>query len=309
VGLRGEQTNIETLQEKGSVKYDSSYFQLFPSAFFNYNLAQDKTFGISVSRRIDRPGYNQLNPFLFLIDVSTYGTGRPGLLPQLTWSYEMSYTLKQLNFTLGYSHTKDVQTTVLIPFKEVFPRIPLTDSNVTVQIPVNLNTSDYVGLSASVPLRLSKWWNMMNNANIFYIKFNGNLANTPLNNGSPAARLTTNNTFTFKKGWTSELGFTYSTRVRSGYMVIEPQWALSAGVQKLVLKNKGTIRFNITDIFWTNLPKATITYNNYVENWHAYRETRVANLTFTYRFGNNKVAAARRRVTASEEERRRAGGG
>ena len=83
---------------------------------------------------------------------------------------------------------------------------------------------------------------------------------------------------------------------------------LAAGVQKTVLKSKGTVRLNVTDIFWTNLPRATITYDNkYIEYWHAYRESRVANLSFTYRFGNNKVAAARRRNTASEEERRRAG--
>ena len=307
LGLRGEQTIIKTLQEKNNISFDSSYFQLFPSAFFNYHLAEEKTIGLSVSRRIDRPGYSQLNPFLYLIDVSTYGTGRPGLLPELTWSYELSYTHKQLNFTFGYSHTKDVQTIVLIPLKEVFPDIVLKDSNVTVQIPVNLNTSDYLGLSISAPVKISKWWNMINNADIYYVKYNGNLANTPLNNGSPAARLTTNNTFTLKKGWTSELGFNYSTRVRDGYMVRKPQWSLSAGVQKTILKNKGTIRLNVTDMFWTNLPKATITYNNYVENWHAYRETRVANLTFTYRFGNSKVAAARRRATASEEERNRAG--
>jgi iron complex outermembrane recepter protein len=306
-GLRGEQTIIKTLQEKGNVKYDTNYLQLFPSAFFNYNLAADKTFGLSVSRRIDRPGYNQLNPFLSLIDVSTYSTGKPGLLPELTWSYEMSYTMKQLNFTFGYSHTKDVQTIVLIPFKEVFPNIPLKDSNVTVQIPVNLNTSDYVGLTVTAPFKIKKWWNMMNNVIAFYTKYNGNLANTPLNNGTPAARLTSNNTFVFAKGWTSELGLNYSTRVRSGYLVFEPRWGLNAGVQKSLFKNSGSIRFNVTDIFWTNLPKATITYNSYIENWHAYRETRVANLTFTYKFGNKKVADARRRTTASEEERRRAG--
>ena len=64
----------------------------------------------------------------------------------------------------------------------------------------------------------------------------------------------------------------------------------------------------MTDIFWTNLPKAKVEYKgSYVENWHAYRETRVANLSFTYRFGNNKVQAARKRTTASEEERQRAG--
>ena len=63
VGLRGEQTNIETHQLNGNIKFDSSYFQLFPSAFFNYHIKEDQTVGVSVSRRIDRPGYSQLNPF------------------------------------------------------------------------------------------------------------------------------------------------------------------------------------------------------------------------------------------------------
>ena len=98
LGLRGEQTNIKTEQRIGNVKFDSSYFQLFPSAFFNYKIKEDQTLGVSVSRRIDRPGYSQLNPFLFLIDVTTYATGSPGLLPQLTWSYELSYTVKNLEF-------------------------------------------------------------------------------------------------------------------------------------------------------------------------------------------------------------------
>lgn len=308
LGLRGEQTKIKTRQVRNNITWDSSYFQLFPSAFFNYKLKEDQTLGVSVSRRIDRPNYNQLNPFLFLIDVTTYSTGAPGLLPQFTWSYELSYTHKQLNFTLGYSKTNDVQTTVILPFKTAFPNIPVTDSNITIQVPVNLASSEYYGLSISAPVRINKWWNMMNNGDLFYQKYNGNLAGTPLSNGTPSAQLRTNNTFTIKNGWTAELNANYNTKSRYGYMVMEPQWGLAAGVQKTILKNKGTIRFNVTDIFWTSLPKATITYNNYVENWHAQRESRVANLSFTYRFGNNKVAAARRRATASEEERRRAGG-
>jgi hypothetical protein len=148
---------------------------------------------------------------------------------------------------------------------------------------------------------------MINNADIYYNHFNGNLGGTTLNNGKPAVDLRSNNSFTFKKGWTAELNGNYSSGGRSGFMVFDPRWVLSAGVQKTILKSKGTLRFNVTDIFWTNLPKAVITYDNYIEKWHAYRETRVANLTFSYRFGNNKVQAARRRTTASEEERQRAG--
>lgn len=305
IGLRGEQTNIETEQLKGNIKFDSSYFQLFPSAFFNYKLKEDQTLGISVSRRIDRPGYSQLNPFLFLIDVTTYATGRPGLLPQLTWSYEMSYTLKNLNFTLGYSHTKNSQNIAIGKFRDVFPNIP-SDENVTVQIPINLESSDYYGLSISAPVRIAKWWNMINNGNVYYNHFNGNLGSTVLDNGRPAVDLRTNNTFTLKRGWTAELNANFNSGGQYGFMVLDPQWGLAAGIQKTILKNKGTIRFNITDIFWTNLPQAVITYDNYIEKWHAYRETRVANLTFSYRFGNNKVQAARRRTTASEEERQRA---
>ena len=80
--------------------------------------------------------------------------------------------------------------------------------------------------------------------------------------------------------------------------------ALASGHKKNIMEGKGTIRFNVTDIFWTNLPKATVTYEGrYVENWHAKRETRVANLSFTYRFGSNKVQGARNRKTGSEEER------
>lgn len=307
LGLRGEQTNINTEQRMGNVKFDSGYFQLFPSAFINYKLKEDNTIGLSVSRRINRPGYSQLNPFLFLIDVTTYATGAPGLLPELTWNYELSYTLKELNFSLNYSHTKQPQNITLARFKEVFPNIP-SEENVTVQIPINLASSDYVGLSVSAPIHIKPWWNMINNASIYYQKFNGKFSGTVLNNGRPAADIRSNNTFTLKKGWTTELNASLYTGGQYGFMVLEPQWALSAGVQKQILKTRGTIRFNITDIFWTNLPKAVVTFSNYIEKWHAYRETRVANFTFTYRFGNNKVQASRRRATASEEERQRAGG-
>lgn len=305
VGLRGEHTRISTEQKVGNVLFDSSYFQLFPSAFFNYHLKEDQTIGFSVSRRIDRPGYSQLNPFLFLIDVTTYATGQPGLLPQLTWAYELSYTHKNLNFSLNYSHTTNNQVITLARFKEVFPNIPSPD-NVTVQIPINISSSDYFGITVAAPVRINKWWNMINNGSFYYERFHGYFSGTNLNNGKPAADVRTNNTFTFGKGWTAELNASLNTGGQYGFMVMDPQWGLSVGAQKTIMKGKGIIRFNMTDIFWTNLPKAVVTFDNYIEKWHAYRETRVANLTFTYRFGNNKVQAARRRTTGSEEERQRA---
>lgn len=311
VGLRGELTNLRTRQVKGDRRYKNDYFQLFPSAYFNYKLTQDQTLGVSVSRRIDRPGYQSLNPFLFQVDATIYSTGEPLLKPQTTWSYEMNYTLKNLNFTLGYSRTQNTQNFVLAKILDVIPTFeiqPGQDSNITVQLPVNLGLSEYVGLTASAPIRINGWWNMMNNLTVFYNKFNGNISGAQLSEGAPAANIRTNNTFTFKKGWTAELNANLNTGGRYGYATFKTQWGLGAGVQKTVLEGKGILRFNVNDIFWTNRPRAKVEYKgSYVENWHAYRESRVANVSFTYRFGNSKVQAARRRTTASEEERQRAG--
>lgn len=298
-GLRAEQTNMKGRQMVNEIKFDSSYLQLFPSLFLNYKLGAEKTLGFSVSRRIDRPNYSELNPFRFFLDPSTYRSGNPYLKPQLTWSYELSYTVKQLSFTLAYSHTKQNTTVVIMPSE--------TEERVTVQVPVNLNTYDYYGITVAAPFRFTKWWNAINNANLYYGHYNGNLAGTALNNGTPAADISTNNTFVLPKGWNIELNASLNTGGQYGFMKLDPQWQLSAGVQKTVMNKKGTIRFNITDIFWTNLPQAVIAFSNYIEHWHAKRETRVANISFTYRFGKNTVAAARRRNTASEEERRRAG--
>lgn len=299
-GLRAEQTVIEGLQEVNNIGFDSSYLQLFPSLFVNYKVGKEQMIGASISRRIDRPNYSQLNPFRFFLDPSTYSSGNPNLRPQLTWSYELSYTVKQFNFTLGYSHTKQNFTVVIRPSEN--------EDKVTIQIPVNLATYDYYGLTVAAPFRFTSWWNSINNLNIFYGHYSGNLANTNLDNGTPAINVSTNNSFVMgKKGWSSEINASVNSGGRYGFMVMDPQWQLSFGVQKTILKKKGTLRFNITDIFWTNLPSAVVEFNNYIEHWRAERETRVANLTFTYRFGKNTVAAARRRTTASEEERQRAG--
>ena len=213
--------------------------------------------------------------------------------------------MKNINFTLGYSHTRDNQNVAIAKFKDVFPNIP-SDDNVTVQIPINIASSDYYGLTVSAPVKINKWWNMINNAMIYYNHFNGSLGTTTLNTGKPTVDLRVNNSFQFKKGWSAELNGNFSSGGQYGFMVIDPNWGLDVGVQKIILHNKGRLRFGITDIFWTNLPKAVITYDNYIEKWHAFRESRVATLSFTYRFGNNKVKQARRRSTGSEEESQRA---
>lgn len=307
-GLRGENTKYSTRQVVGEITFDSTYFQLFPTFFAQYSWNEHKSTTFNITRRIDRPGFSQLNPFLFLIDVTTYSTGNPNLQPQFSWNFELGYSDKIVHASLSYSKTLQSHTIVLSRLDDVFPG-QSEDPNVTIQIPLNLNTTEYYGLDISVPLSITKWWNSTQNATAFYNHFTGNLSGTQLNQGNVAFQGNTNHQFTLGKGWTAETGFSFQSGNRSGYLTFKPQWALGFGIQKKCLQNKGTIRLNITDIFWTNLPRAQVAFDNYVEDWYAFRETRVATLAFSYRFGNLNVAQARRRATGSEEERRRVGNG
>ncbi|MFZ1704863.1 MAG: TonB-dependent receptor [Saprospiraceae bacterium] len=304
LGVRAEQTNYVTNQEIGNMKFDSTYIKLFPSTFVTYKFNPETSIYANVSRRIDRPGFSDLNPFLFLIDVTTFSTGNPRLQPQFTWNYEMGYTGTRFNLSVNYSKTTLMQTTVLSRLEDIFPHLS-EEGNITIQIPLNLANSEMVGMSASVPIQILKNWNSNNNLNIFYNHFTGNLSNTNLSNGLASINFSTNNNLVISTSWTAEFSFNYSSKNRYGFMIMEPRYGLGLGVQKKIFDGRGNIRFNISDIFWTNLPKARIAFDNYVEDWHAFRETRVANLSVFYRFGNNKVKQARNRKTGSEEERQR----
>jgi outer membrane receptor protein involved in Fe transport len=263
VGLRGEQTVINTTQAVGKIDWDSSYFQLFPSAFVNYKPTANQTIGVSVSRRIGRPAYGQLNPFLFVSDATAYTTGNPGLLPQLTWSFEANYTYKNLFFVLEYSRTDQPQTLVIAPLLSVLPNFPIdarADSNITVERTVNLGRTNHYGLTVSVPVRFAKWWNSFNNANLLYNRFKGNVGGVALDNGMPAIYLRSNHSFNFTKSWSAELNAAFFSGRRSGYAVFRRQGSVAVGVQKNVLKGAGTLRLNVSDIFRTSVLRFTADY-------------------------------------------------
>jgi iron complex outermembrane recepter protein len=299
LGLRAEQTNIMTYQVFDNVRMDSSYLELFPSVFVHYKLTENNTIGLSMSRRIDRPGYGQLNPFRIFVDPSFYASGDPKLKPAFTWSYELSYTRKQLNITLAYSHTNNPITTVLMPSE--------TQSRVTIQTPINLGSFDYYGVNFNAPLIIAKWWNVINNGNIYIRHNKGYIAQTVIDKTTLNAQFSTNHSFTAGKGWGGEVNFTFDTGNNTVVMKDQFYWILGAGIQKSLWHKKGTLRLNVTDILYKQWPRFTGRYTNYHEFLTAQRDTRVVNLGLNYRFGKNTVAQSRRRTTGSEEERRRAG--
>lgn len=302
IGLRAEQTRIEGEQLVTGETLDTTYLNLFSSAFFNIKISKNYETGLNLSRRLDRPSYQQLNPFKFFLDPSTFRAGNPYLRPQYTWAFEWANTLlEKYTATLSFSRTLDNITEVIAPVEG--------QERVTVQTDKNLARYDYVGLSLNAPIEIAKWWSSVNDVQVYRGHYTGNLANTNLANGNVVVSLNTNNNFRFKNNWSAELGCWYRTRMVYGFMNLDPQWALNVGIQKSFLDRRATVRINVTDIFWTSPPSAVITFRDYVEHFDVKRETRTINISLSWRYGSNQVAQARRRTGGAEEERRRASQG
>ncbi|HSU26891.1 MAG TPA: outer membrane beta-barrel protein, partial [Chitinophagaceae bacterium] len=298
-GIRAEQANVKGNQLTTHQVFDSSYLKLFPSATANYILKNKDILGLSVSRRITRPGYNQLNPFKYFIDPSSYRTGNPGLLPQFTYSYEFSYTHKQTILALSYSKTKNNLLAVIIPEVE-------GNKIYSVETTRNLATVHGLALDISSSLRIAKWWNTQNNLDIYYNKYTGNLANTPLDDGIPVLSMNSTSSFSLGKNWLGECNLSFRSKQVVGYLTTRSVFRMAAGIQQSILKKAGTLRLNITDIFHSDLIKNVSSFKIYRQEYNYVRNTRFVTLTFSYRFGKNTVARARQRTGGAEEERGRA---
>lgn len=298
LGLRGEQTVADGRQSAGDSRFSRHYAQLFPSAAIKRTLDKNHELNLSLSRRINRPSYGQLNPFRTIIDPTTSGSGNPNLRPETSYNLELSHTIKS-KYTTGLSYSR-----TSLPMIGVVQ--PETDSTV-VSTSVNLQRQDYFALTFTAPAQLAKWWQVYNNAVFYYSHFVGSLAGTALNVGRPAFNLSSNHTFTVKKGWSAELNATFQSGEQYGFLRVQPLGQLTAGVQKNLWDRKGTLKLNVADIFFTSKVRAVSAYDNYVERFYQRRDSRAATLSFSYRFGNDKVAPTRRRTGGADDEKRRAG--
>lgn len=304
LGVRMENTNIQFEQKVLTQKFDTSYSytQLFPSLAVQYHLNEIHDLGITLSRRIERPNYQQLNPFKYFIDKTTYREGYPRLNPASFYSVELQHTYKQRFITtFTYGINKGIIVEVIQPSE--------VEDSVTVQTNKNLDKMLFVGLSGSYSLSITRWWNNVTNFNAYYARYEGNIANTPLNAGRPTFEFNTTNIFILPKDFSAELGGFYQSSQLYAYMDVQPVWMLNAGVQKNFLEKRATLRINIQDIFWKGYPRATSVYTGYREDFIAERETRVANVAFTYRFGKRTIPQSRRHSSGAEEEKRRANAG
>ncbi|WP_412466201.1 TonB-dependent receptor domain-containing protein [Pedobacter sp. KLB.chiD] len=301
LGLRGEHTHSNGTSVTDQKQVNRNYFSLFPTVFINQKISENHNIRYSYGRRVDRPNYQQLNPFVFYMDPLAVDQGNPYLKPQFTANYQVSYSYKELSFSLNYSDTRDMIT-----------QISKQDdaTRIISVIRENLGRSRYYSADLYIPVKVTKWWNMQNNISVYYNKFNdGNIEGAAYSAGKAAVNLFTSDTFTLPQNFSIEVSaWLNSPRVNGVEQTTIYQGALNAGIQKSLMNKKLKLRLNMDDILLTNHWEGKLVYQNVNMSVVNHYTSRRANFSISYNFGNQNVKSARSRNTATDDIKNRAGG-
>jgi hypothetical protein len=306
-GLRYENTQYSGKQFGNLLQKDSlfnrNYGSLFPTVFMSYNADKNNQFAVSLGRRIQRPAYQDLNPFLFFLDEYTFQSGNPFLRPQFTNNAELTHTLKGwLTTTLNYNHTKDYHM-------ETFEQARVngnTSGYATIVRRGNIGKVDAAGIAISAQVPVTKWWTSMLYTNLNHSRFYGELYGENLNLSATNLLFNINNQFRFGKGWSAELSGFYRTKGVEGQIIIQPLGQTSAGISKTIIQGKGSVKLAVRDILYTNRVTGNINFNTTEAQFKNVRDSRVANFTFTYRFGKPlKGPQPKRKAGGADAEQNR----
>ena len=307
VGVRLENTKSEgDLKSVADSSTDKnvkrSYVDFFPSGGITYNLNQDNAFGLNYSRRIDRPNYQELNPFEFKLDELSYRKGNPFLNPQYSQKIDVSHTYKYTTTTsVGYSHTTDF-------FAQITDTISGGKSYITSR---NLATEDIFSIDISTSLQPFKWYSIYFNFGIYNQTYKADFgSDKTINTSITNYNIYAQNTFKLPFDFTFEIsGWYNSAGVWGGAFVTKQQGTLDLGLQKKLFHEQATLKISYSDILNTAPWDSYNVYGGIVIRANGNWESQQFKATFTWRFGNKQMKGIRQHTSGSESEMKRISGG
>lgn len=297
-GLRLENTNVKGNQVVSGITFTRDTTNLFPTAFIQYEVDDKNTFGLNYGRRISRPDYQDLNPFVYFLDTLSFRQGNVMLRPQYTNNIELSHSYKgKLITTLNYNSTNNVISRIIKQQPNSKIRFLTVD---------NVASFRNIGLSVTTPIKIAHWWNANFFTNIYNNQYKGTFDTFAIDLSFTTFMVNVTNNFTLGKGYSAELSGFYRHRGIDQLAQMEPIYQFSIGAQKQVLQEKGTVRLNIRDPFAWQRYSGLNQYGLVDGNFTFRPDSRQITATFSYRFGTNgQQGPARRRRAASQEEQNR----
>ncbi|TBO44373.1 TonB-dependent receptor [Pedobacter kyonggii] len=300
-GLRYENTLSNGHQLGNLIKPDSSfkrtYNSLFPTLYFSYKLdtAGNNQLGLNYGRRIDRPYYQDLNPFFSPLDKFTYYVGNPFLKPSFTQSIELSHTYKnKITTTFGYSWVRDeVNETIEILNGTYYSR------------PANVGKTRVANVSVNAEINLTKWVKLNS-----YMEFAKIVSKTDfytgflVTNGS-YFRANPNLQFKISPSWNAEVNMSYQSKLSNVQFLLGEVHEFGAAVQKK-LSAKSTLKLTANDIFRTRIYNGIINnLANTEANWVNRQDSRSVVVSYNYRFGKAFSSPAKHESSGADAEKNR----
>lgn len=299
-GLRFENT-ISNGNQLGNVQKPDSTFKrnyngLFPTLYFEYKIdsAGKQTIGLNYGRRIDRPYYEDLNPFISPLDKFTYYTGNPFLKPSYTNSIDITHTYKNIITTLEYSKTHDdVDETIEIVNGIYYSR------------PGNLGTTTVKAASVNATFNFYKWLNFNIFTNVVNIHTVSDFYTGILDTKGTYFSVRPIFQFKFNKGWSWQLDGQYQSKVTSAQFIAGRRGKVNTGLSKK-LSGSTSLKLVVNDIFHSMLNSGII--NNLANtraDYHNVSDTRTAVLSLSYRFGKAISDQRKHDANGAESEQNR----
>lgn len=304
-GLRAEQTNskgeLTALIPTNDNTVERHYLNLFPSGGVTYEVNPKNTLGLTYSRRIDRPQYQNLNPFEFKLDELSYMKGNPFLKPQYTHNVELTHTFNYtLNTSISYARTSDFFTEVIDTVEQI--RSFLTTDN--------LSTKEVATVNVSYPFNITKWWSTYTNVSAYTVRQRADFGTgKTIDIQRSSASVFHQSNFKLPKDISIQFGGFYnSPSIWGANFRNNKFWGLDLGAQKSFLDGRANLKVSVSDVLYTMQWSGDMQYGGLYMIGSGGWESQQFKANFTYLFGNTAVKA-RKRSTGLDEEKGRAGGG
>jgi ferric enterobactin receptor len=322
LGLRAESSNYDgtLLNTNPNQRFHNQYpLSLFPSVFLSQKLAHDQELQLSATRKITRPNFFQLIPYTDYSDTLNITRGNPGLVPQFTESFELTYmkTLAHSN-TLLFSAYYKYTSNLITPYQD--SGVNPIGERVLINTYENANNSYNYGAEVTATYNFTHWWDATLNINVY----NGHINTSNLNQPSQAAMWSSfgkfNSNFKLPAGFTIQLTTIYQSKTQlpvnsnqnmfgppnsqtqaSSQGFIKSFYGVDIAVKKSFLKNNAaSVTVTMTDVFRSRWSDQYSQSAFFMQEFNRLRDPQLVRVVFAYHFGKMDLNLFKRKDMNSQ---------
>ena len=298
LGLRAEQTKLNGYAVADDITNTQDYFELFPTASLQYTFSDNFSLYTNYKRSIERPDYQNLNPFKFFLNDYTIVTGNPNLNPVFNDHAVIGTSFYKSIFTIEAYYSESDQNIYELPRQD-------NVNNTITYSPINIDKTTEYGFDFLVNFNLTERWSVYFVTSFYNRKDEDVFDGMPVVESKWANFTQTNHNISFLKdrSLSANLSLTYSSKYSRGFVETDEVLFSELSFSKTILKKNGILSLTFSDLFNTQDFNTAILYLNQNSKSHISSDTRYVKLGFRYKFGNTNLSTNERGTGQQETDR------